>query len=148
MPGELGYGVRDAEKKLLFEHLPLATLHMTSQVHKPSFTKEMRDEDEEAELRKANLLAKALDLRNANAAGIAYENRKRIIEAFSTPENPFDSGRTEVQGKSCSFSSRFDLIPFSCTVDIQNPQSMEAPHQLQARCRQPTESAETRPPAC
>ena len=71
---------------------------MTSQIRNPSFTKEMRDEDDRAELRKANLLAKVLDLRNANAAGIAYENRLRIIEAFSTPQNPFDPGRTEVQG--------------------------------------------------
>jgi len=97
MPRELGYGVKNTEKKLLFEHLPQATLHMTSQVRNPSFTKAMRDEDDETELRKANLLAKALDLRNANAAGIAYENRRRIIEAFSTPENPYDTGRTEVQ---------------------------------------------------
>lgn len=71
---------------------------MTSQIRNPSFTKEMRDEDNHAELRKANLLAQALDLRNANAAGVAYENRLRIIEAFSTPKNPFDPGRTEVQG--------------------------------------------------
>lgn len=98
MPGELGYGVKETEKKLLFEYLPSATLHMTSQVRKASFTKTMQDEDNDAELRKANLLAKALDLRNTNAAGIAYENRRRIIEAFSTPENAFDTGRTEVQG--------------------------------------------------
>jgi len=99
MPQDLGYGVQNAEKTLLFEHLPMATLHMTSRVRKSSsFTKEMQEEDERTELRKVNLLAKALDLRNANAAGIAYENRRRIIEAFSTTENPFDSGRTEVQG--------------------------------------------------
>jgi len=105
MPQNLGYGVQHAEKKLLFEHLPLATLHMTSQVRKASsFTKEMQEEDERTELRKANLLALALDLRNANAAGISYENRRRIIEAFSTKENPFDSGRTEVQGMYQIFS--------------------------------------------
>ncbi len=99
MPQDLGYGVQHAEKKLLFEHLPMATLHMTSQVRKSSsFTKEMQEEDERTELKKVNLLAKALDLRNANAAGISYENRRRIIEAFSTTENPFDTGRTEVQG--------------------------------------------------
>ena len=53
---------------------------------------------------KANLLAKALDLRNANAAGIAFENRRRIIKAFSMPENPYDTGRTEVQGAYILFS--------------------------------------------
>ena len=59
---------------------------------------ETDDEIVDKEVRKANLFAKALDLRNANAAGIAFENRRRIIMAFSTPENPFDTGRTEVQG--------------------------------------------------
>jgi len=97
MPEDLGYGVDHAEKNMLFEHLPQATLRMTTQVRNSTYSKEIQDGDEETELRKANLLAKALDLRNANAAGIAFENRRRIIEAFSTKENPFDSGRTEVQ---------------------------------------------------
>jgi small subunit ribosomal protein S15 len=101
----MGYGVHHAEKKLLFEDLPHATLYMTSQVGKAaSYTKAMQDADNEIERRKANLLARALDLRNANAGGIAYENRRRIIEAFSTQENPFDTGRTEVQGMHLFFS--------------------------------------------
>ncbi|KAG6827410.1 hypothetical protein H0H92_011909 [Tricholoma furcatifolium] len=54
-------------------------------------------ENAPAEFEKASGLAKLIDLRNANAGGIAYENRRRIIEAFSTPENPYDTGRTEVQ---------------------------------------------------
>lgn len=116
MPSELGYGVKDAEKKMLFEDLPIATIHMTTQIHRhtqfargstahginekvlQSPSKETLNEENEREIHKATLLAKALDLRNANAGGIAYENRRRIIEAFSTPENPFNPGRTEVQG--------------------------------------------------
>jgi len=51
----------------------------------------------EAQRQTANMFAKVLDLRNANAQGIAYVNRRRIIFAFSTPQNPYDTGRTEVQ---------------------------------------------------
>jgi len=116
IPKELGYGVNDSEKKMLFDDLPIATIHMITQVRQyaqsaPGSTphgfpkkfiqtpsKEMLHEENEREIHKATLLAKAIDLRNANADGIAFENRRRIIEAFSTPENPFDSGRTEVQG--------------------------------------------------
>lgn len=43
---------------------------------------------------------RVLDLRNAGSGGLEFENRKRIIAAFSTPEKPHDPGRTEVQGKS------------------------------------------------
>ena len=46
----------------------------------------------------ANVLAKVVDLRNANAAGVAFENRRRVVEAFSEPGKPNDTGRTEVQG--------------------------------------------------
>ncbi|KAF9260844.1 S15/NS1 RNA-binding domain-containing protein [Marasmius fiardii PR-910] len=63
-------------------------------------------ESGERELRKANLFAKVVDLRNADADGIAYENRRRIIEAFSGPENPFDPGRTEVQAAILTYRIR------------------------------------------
>ncbi|KAH0591350.1 hypothetical protein H2248_001428 [Termitomyces sp. 'cryptogamus'] len=55
---------------------------------------------------KANAFARVIDLRNANAAGIAYENRRRIIEAFSTPQNPFDPGRSEVQAALLTYRIR------------------------------------------
>jgi len=110
MPKAFGYGVKNAEKKLLFEDLPQATIHMTSQVRHRSISEDSITADSEKEIRKANLLVKALDLRNANAAGIAYENRRRIVEAFSTPDNPFDPGRTEVQGE---FGITFDVLKTS-----------------------------------
>jgi len=44
-------------------------------------------------------LAKVIDLVNANAKCITYENRRRIVLEFSRPENPFDPGRVEVQGE-------------------------------------------------
>jgi len=43
--------------------------------------------------------AKVIDLVNANAKGITYENRRRIVLEFSGPENPFDPGRVEVQSE-------------------------------------------------
>jgi small subunit ribosomal protein S15 len=43
-------------------------------------------------------MAVVVDLCNANAAGIAFENRRRVITAFSEPGKPNHTGRTEVQG--------------------------------------------------
>ena len=100
LPKEFGHGVTETEKTILFQDLPVATMNMTSHVSPDVGVVESAEvrTEETRELTKANLVAKALDLRNANAAGIAFENRRRIIEAFSTPANPFDPGRTEVQG--------------------------------------------------
>ena len=50
------------------------------------------------EEKKTAMLARLVDLRNANAKGIAYENRRRCIEAFSPTGDPNDTGRPEVQG--------------------------------------------------
>ncbi|KAG8848664.1 hypothetical protein FRB91_010610 [Serendipita sp. 411] len=41
--------------------------------------------------------SRVLDLKNANAAGIAMENRMRIVSEFSGPDSPFNPGRAEVQ---------------------------------------------------
>ena len=49
---------------------------------------------------KMRTFASLVNLRNANAAGIAFENRKRIVAAFSRPGKPEDSGSPEVQGRS------------------------------------------------
>ncbi|KAL5494821.1 hypothetical protein ACEPAI_283 [Sanghuangporus weigelae] len=46
---------------------------------------------------KARQLARIVDLRNANARGIAFENRRRIIAAFSPTSKAADSGYPEVQ---------------------------------------------------
>lgn len=98
LPKEFAFGVDTKEQKLLFDELP----SVSAQMNANSLPSDSKSEEvvrlEENERLKANLLAKALDLRNANAAGIAFENRRRIIKAFSTPENPYDTGRTEVQG--------------------------------------------------
>jgi len=51
----------------------------------------------ESGVKQANALARLVDLRNANKAGIAFENRRRVVAAFSEPGKPNDTGRTEVQ---------------------------------------------------
>ena len=51
------------------------------------------------ELSKSSAFAAVVDLRNANAGGIAFANRQRIVEAFSEPGKPGDTGRPEVQGR-------------------------------------------------
>jgi small subunit ribosomal protein S15 len=56
------------------------------------------------EMHNAHMLTRLMDLRNASAAGIAFENRRRCVEAFSPPDKPNDTGRPEVQGLQCSYA--------------------------------------------
>jgi len=49
------------------------------------------------EQHKASMLARMIDLRNSNADDLAFENRKRIVSAFSPPGQGSDTGRPEVQ---------------------------------------------------
>ena len=104
LPKYLSHGVGNLEKKMLFQNLPAlsseADILRANQAPDGS-EKWMLSKHAEAEVRelaKANAFAKVLDLRNASAGGINYENRKRIIAEFSEPQNPFDTGRPEVQG--------------------------------------------------
>jgi small subunit ribosomal protein S15 len=101
MPQQMGFGVGEVEKRMLFGELPMVSAE-AAVLDGPRVNLEvmdmMFDGGKEKELKKANAFAQLLDLRNANAGGIAYENRRRIIAAFSTPSNPFDTGRSEVQG--------------------------------------------------
>lgn len=50
------------------------------------------------EMHNAHMLTRLIDLRNASAAGVAFENRRRCVAAFSPPGKPNDTGRPEVQG--------------------------------------------------
>ncbi|KAG6896764.1 hypothetical protein C0992_006278 [Termitomyces sp. T32_za158] len=113
------FGVGEKEKQLLFGTLPLVTSTGGKDDVIETKTEDafVSPEDLEKKLgawkeklgrerSKANAFAKVIDLRNANAAGIAYENRRRIIEAFSTPENPFDPGRSEVQAALLTYKIR------------------------------------------
>ncbi|KAG5638023.1 hypothetical protein H0H81_002224 [Sphagnurus paluster] len=133
LPKQVSFGIGEEEKKLLFGDLPLlsasrintqvqhdAPLNLQYQTslsgdnsapYRPTLLKtenaaRSRIQNEEVERQKADAFAKLVDLRNANAAGIAFENRRRIIEAFSTPENPFDPGRSEVQAALLTYKIR------------------------------------------
>ena len=98
MPRLMNYGLGEGEKELLFEHLPPLTVEMGGIRRPKSWTMSLHEEAEKTELMKANMLARVIDLRNANAGGIAYENRRRIIALFSERGKPGDTGRPEVQG--------------------------------------------------
>ncbi|KAI0789477.1 S15/NS1 RNA-binding domain-containing protein [Abortiporus biennis] len=96
------YGIGEQETELLFKTLPTLTseatieMDMQSNDNKRSFQQTAEDAIE-VERRKSVVFASLVDLRNANARGIAYENRKRIIAEFSELGKPNDTGRPEVQ---------------------------------------------------
>lgn len=71
-------------------------------------------------------MARLLDMKNADAGGIAFENRRRIIDAFGEPGKKNDSGHTEVQGTSTlvSYLTSANLNSFSCNLDLSHPQPM------------------------
>jgi small subunit ribosomal protein S15 len=107
MPKHSNYGVGEREKELLFDTLPqLSALHsvaLASSIRNresvpPEKLQQEHDEAIPIERFKTRMLARVISLKNANAKGIAFENRRRIIAAFSEPSNPHDSGRSEVQG--------------------------------------------------
>ncbi|KAG6857313.1 hypothetical protein H0H87_006506 [Tephrocybe sp. NHM501043] len=131
LPKETSFGIGQTEKKLLFGALPLLTsTHGSRYASEPANVKQAATKQgivdtstyvssEEItdmgklwkasvakENAKANQFAALVDLRNANADGIAYENRMRIIQAFSTPENPFNPGRSEVQAALLTYKIR------------------------------------------
>ncbi|KAJ3762941.1 hypothetical protein F5878DRAFT_632529 [Lentinula raphanica] len=108
LPPQMGFGVTDTDAEKLFRQLPVLSMH-TKGSGKDILGETVEVWGERVLARenlKANTFAKVLDLRNANADGIAYENKRRIIVAFSTPENPFDPGRTEVQAAILTYRIR------------------------------------------
>lgn len=123
-PEQYAFALTKTEADELFGKLPILSSEIASKVVQEFAQKETGEvervgdglntqevistgqESGNRELRKANIFAKVVDLRNADADGIAYENRRRIIEAFSGPENPFDPGRTEVQAAILTYRIR------------------------------------------
>jgi small subunit ribosomal protein S15 len=103
MPKHFNYGIGEQEKDLLFEALPQLTIENISKPRPGGAQGVQRmmarhNEAGKMELLKLHFFSRAVSLRNANAKGIAYENRRRIIAEFSEPANPEDPGRPEVQG--------------------------------------------------
>jgi small subunit ribosomal protein S15 len=161
VPPSLAFGIREREERMLFGHLPLLSADMNTRhemllsggaggahanANLPQKSVEAMSSYHETQLAagmaQANVLARVVDLRNANAAGIAFENRRRVIETFSEPGKPNDSGRTEVQGAlSCCvctllqstdyYLSIFALSWFpSCVIDPSSTQCMEPPPRI------------------
>jgi len=88
---------KELEKKLLSpEESEIVSLSPTAEAERVN---ERVSETLNKEEKTLEAFAKVIDLVNANAKGITYENRRRIVLEFSGPENPFDPGRVEVQGE-------------------------------------------------
>jgi small subunit ribosomal protein S15 len=169
VPSSLAFGIREREERMLFEHLPLLSADMNTRHKMTMMTNNSlsggggggggasghqrkgveaisayHETQLAAGVTQANVLAKMVDLRNANAAGIAFENRRRVIEAFSEPGKPNDSGRTEVQGALCRVSAplsiplifilffifAFSYVFPSCVNDPSSTQCMEPPPRI------------------
>ncbi|KAG2070879.1 S15/NS1 RNA-binding domain-containing protein [Suillus decipiens] len=96
LPPHLNFGVTERSKELLFKVLPPLSAQEGVTKFRENVISEMQ-EAMENEKTKANMFAKVIDLRNSNAKGLAFENRRRCIKLFSSPGNPFDTGRPEVQ---------------------------------------------------
>lgn len=101
-PGSLNYGVDTESTELLFEHLPrVATQRPLLQLDPlapPEVHSEAYEEALTDQLAASDQMHRILHLSNASAGGIAFENRRRIIGAFSSSKKPNDTGRPEVQG--------------------------------------------------
>ncbi|KAJ8502782.1 hypothetical protein ONZ45_g11444 [Pleurotus djamor] len=109
IPKTMNYGVSGEVQEQLFNQLPYLSSEAAVETHShmsPERKKEKLEEGVDRELQKTQIFAKIVDLRNANAAGIAYENRRRIIAEFSDGENAFDTGRTEVQAALLTYKIR------------------------------------------
>lgn len=98
-PEILNFGVGPAEKELLFETLPAMGVEVKTRGVQAFKLQDVAKTAGAEELSKSSAFAAVVDLRNANAGGIAFANRQRIVEAFSEPGKPNDTGRAEVQGK-------------------------------------------------
>lgn len=103
-PKTLNFGLGSDGKKLVFEDLPsvsakrvllnidpLADQNTVTAGYEESLAEQMAQSEQ---------MARILSLSNASAGGIAFENRRRIVAAFSTPDKPNNTGQTEVQGSS------------------------------------------------
>ena len=130
VPPSLAFGMREREKRMVFEHLPMLSADMSTRREMNALRRVNAEEMASHHagalavgVRQANAMAALVDLRNANAAGIAFENRCRVIETFSEPGKPNDTGRTEVQGMCLFFA-----LCFVCLSWGGSPKSVACRH--------------------
>jgi len=102
LPKNFQWGIGGDEKvqNFLFDALP--NVSSQHQIHNPDVANTSNAErrliqNQWKELQNAHLFSRLVDLRNSSATGIALENRRRCVEAFSEPGKPNDTGRPEVQ---------------------------------------------------
>jgi hypothetical protein len=89
VPPSLAFRMWEQEKRMVFEHLPLFSVDMSTRWEMNSLRRvnveEMaahHDGALAAGVRQANAKATFVDLCNTNAAGIAFQNCRRVIAAF------------------------------------------------------------------
>ena len=124
IPKNTNYGIDTPDRQMLFQELPFLCATKPMNVSNPQFSatsdvasslESEKDsssptamamqisrqvlENVKKEKRTSEAFAQVIDLVNANAKGITYENKRRIVQEFSGPENSFDPGRVEVQGE-------------------------------------------------
>ncbi|KAA1471631.1 S15/NS1 RNA-binding domain-containing protein [Dentipellis sp. KUC8613] len=103
LPKTFAYGITEPEKRLLFEHLPVGNAETRSRVEHAKYPMDTFDfagamkRNISTSVVQANMLARIVDLSNANKGGIMYENRRRVIKEFSDGGKENDTGRPEVQ---------------------------------------------------
>ncbi|TCD62197.1 hypothetical protein EIP91_007230 [Steccherinum ochraceum] len=107
-PDFANYGIGEKEKGLLFDVLPdlswqTKILFQSQGTH---HSLNQASSHEMMEVLRARTFSSLVDLRNANAAGIAVENKKRIVAAFSRPGKPGDTGLPEVQAAILTYRIR------------------------------------------
>jgi len=97
-------GLSEEDRTFLFEQLPEVSAQAAflrpvgrdplewQNAQPPELTKA-----ELVEQHKATMLARMMDLRNSNSDDLAFENRKRIVSAFSPTNKNLDTGCPEVQ---------------------------------------------------
>ncbi|VDB86274.1 unnamed protein product [Peniophora sp. CBMAI 1063] len=115
LPAASAFGLGPGENALLFEHLPVAAADMSTAfslaggkalITKPK-DREWRYNDLAAQAATAaGTMAKLVDLRNANARGVAFENRRRIVRAFAGEGRSYNPGLPECQAALLTYKIR------------------------------------------
>lgn len=104
LPQLMNFGIGETERKFLFDELPKVRVEgkLFAQSSSPgSFLPSRNSMNAEQIMQEEKSmqywLGRILDLKNANAQGRAYENRQRIVAAFSYSGAMTDTGCAEVQ---------------------------------------------------
>lgn len=95
-PSYYNFALSNEDTKLLLESLPEADKTLATANNSPSLRDAALKNLEQAESHKVEATRRVIDLSNANARGVRFENTRRIIRRFGQGEG---SGRCEVQGK-------------------------------------------------